>query len=39
MLACSKYFLYCPNPYLIKARDAKVAKSDLVVYFIKSISF
>lgn len=33
----SRYFLGCPRPYLIRAKEAKVAKSDLVTDSIRVI--
>ena len=33
MLACSGYFLGCPQSYLTRTRKAKIAIDDLAEYF------
>ena len=35
ILACSRYFLSCPRPHLIEARETKVAEGDLATGFNK----
>ena len=38
ILACFKYFLDCPKPYLIKTTNAKFAKENLAVDLIRVLS-